>query len=408
MEILFYRYNSICEPDIIQVFTAFGITVHTEEMEMTDKSVTPKQCAGKITEWLMNHSFAFVFSINFFPAISYTCNHFKIPYVCWSVDSPVPELFSNALKNEWNRVFLFDRAQYQFFRSINPEHIFYLPLATNVKRWENVIIDMSEEDFTKYGSDVSFVGSLYTEKCKYDNLLRVRNSSGNPTYDTHVISSYAQGFVDGLIEAQLKVYGCNFISDNLNDCVIREIADADSDFYRGSDTYMNTDRYLVAHQYIGMKLAAVERERTLNRLAKHFHVTLYTNSDTSALSGVDCRGGVNTLHEMPKVFHVTRINLNMTMRPIETGLSLRVWDILGCGGFLLTNYQTEIPEYFEIGKELETYESMEELEQKIQYYLTHEDERIEMAINGYEKVAKFHTYERRLTEMIRILSRETN
>ena len=389
MEILFYRYNSICEPDIIQVFTNFGLTVCTEEMEMTDKSVTPKQCAAKITQWLMSHSFAFVFSINFFPALSYTCNHFKIPYVCWSVDSPVPELFSNALKNEWNRIFLFDKAQYQFFRAMNPEHIFYLPLATNVKRWENVILNMSEEDFTRYGSDVSFVGSLYTEKCKYDTL---------------VISPYTQGYVDGLIEAQLNVYGYNFISDNLNDRVIREIADADPNFYHGSDTYMNTDRYLVAHQYIGMKLAAVERERTLNRLAGHFQVALYTNSDTTNLTGVDCRGGVNTLNEMPKVFHASKINLNMTMRPIETGLSLRVWDILGCGGFLLTNYQSEIPEYFEIGRELEAYESMEELEQKIQYYLAHEDERIEIAINGYEKVAKFHTYERRLTEMIRILS----
>lgn len=45
----------------------------------------------------------------------------------------------------------------------------------------------------------------------------------------------------------------------------------------------------------------------------------------------------------------------MTSKPIRTGLPLRIWDILGAGGFVLTNYQTEIPEYFEIGKDLETY-----------------------------------------------------
>lgn len=411
MEILFYRYNSICEPDILQVFSDFGITVHTEEMEMTDKSITPKQCAAKVTEWLTSHPLAFVFSVNFFPAISYTCNHFKVPYVCWSVDSPVPELFSNALKNEWNRIFLFDRAQYQFFHPLNPEHIFYLPLATNVKRWENVVLNMAEDEFAKYDADVSFVGSLYTEKCRYDTLIHARSAPGNShaadSGDARpIISPYTQGFVDGLMEAQLKVYGYNFISDNLNDRVINEIAAADPDFYEGSDTYTDTRRYLVSHQYIGMKLAALERERTLNRLARHFHVVLYTRSDTSALKGVDCRGGANTLTEMPKIFHASKINLNMTMRPIETGLSLRVWDILGCGGFLLTNFQAEIPEYFEIGKDLETYESMEELEQKVQYYLTHEDERIEIAINGYEKTAKFHTYEQRLAEMIRILSEQ--
>ncbi len=398
MEILFYRYNSICEPDIIQVFTGFGITVYTEETEITDKSVTPRQCAGKITEWLMEHSFAFVFSINFFPAISYTCNRFKVPYVCWSVDSPVPELFSNALKNEWNRIFLFDRAQYQFFHPVNPDRIFYLPLATNVKRWENVILHMTDEDFAKYGADVSFVGSLYTEKCRYDELI-ADSAAGHS-----VISDYTRGFVDGLIEAQLKVYGCNFISDNLTGRVIREIADADPAFYKGSDTYMDTDRYLVAHQYIGVKLAAVERERTLNRLAEHFHVNLYTRSDTTPLPNVHSKGGAETLTEMPKIFHASKINLNITMRPIETGLSLRVWDVLGCGGFLLTNYQPEIPAYFEIGKDLETYESMEELEQKVQYYLTHEEERIEIAINGYEKAARHHTYGQRLAEMIRILN----
>lgn len=390
MEILFYRYNSICEPDIIQVFTAFGITVHTEEMEITDKRVTPQQCAAKVAEWIVAHPLAFVFSINFFPAISYTCNRFQVPYVCWSVDSPVPELFSNALKNEWNRIFLFDKAQYDFFSRHNPEHIYYLPLATNVKRWENIILHMTEEDFNKYDADVSFVGSLYTEKCRYDKC--------------NGISLYTQGFVDGLIEAQLKVYGYNFIYENLNDRVISEIAAADPDFYRSEDTFMDMDRYLVAHQYIGMKLAAVERQRTLQALSERFHVNLYTRSDPSELPNVHCMGGVNTLTQMPKVFHASRINLNMTIRPIETGLSLRVWDILGCGGFLLTNYQAELENYFEIGKDLETYESTEELLEKVNYYLQHEEERIEIAIRGYEKTAAFHTYEMRLAEMIRILT----
>ena len=107
---------------------------------------------------------------------------------------------------------------------------------------------------------------------------------------------------------------------------------------------------------------------------------------------------------MPKVFHASRINLNITMRPIESGLSLRVWDVLGCGGFLMTNYQAELPEYFEIGKDLEAYESLPELSEKIRYYLSHEEERLEIAIRGYEKAAKYHSYETRLAQMIKILT----
>ncbi len=392
MEILFYRYNSICEPDILQTFESFGITVHTEELEMHDKGVTPQTCSARVAEWILSHPLSFVFSINFFPAISYTCEHFHIPYVCWSVDSPVPELFSNALKNRCNRIFLFDKAQYDFFSPYNPSGIFYLPLATNVKRWEQVVLSMTEDDYTRYGADVSFVGSLYTEKCKYDTLV-----------SQNILSQYTQGFVDGLLEAQFHVYGYNFIYDNLTDRVIREIADADPQFYHGTDTFMDTDRYLVAHQYLGMKLAAVERHRTLAALSEKFSVALYTRSDVSALPHIQARGGVSTLTEMPKVFQASRINLNITMRPIETGLSLRVWDVLGCGGFLLTNYQSELPSYFEIGKDLDAYESQEELMEKVQYYLSHEEERVEIAIHGYEKTARLHSYENRLAEMLRIL-----
>jgi spore maturation protein CgeB len=252
---------------------------------------------------------------------------------------------------------------------------------------------MTEEDFARYGADVSFVGSLYTEKCRYDAI-------------SSKLSERTRGFVDGVIEAQLKVYGGNFIPDVLTESVIQEIADADPLFYRGEDVYRDTDRYLAAHQYIGMKLAAVERQRTLAALSERFDVKLYTRSDASSLPKVHAMGGVSTFTEMPKVFHASKINLNITMRPIETGLSLRIWDVLGCGGFLLTNYQAELPEYFEIGKELEAYESAEELTQKVQYYLTHEEERVEIAIAGYKKAAAYHTYEMRLTEMIKILTQQ--
>mgnify|MGYP002508081159 CR=1 FL=1 len=45
---------------------------------------------------------------------------------------------------------------------------------------------------------------------------------------------------------------------------------------------------------------------------------------------------------------------------------------MGAGGFLLSNYQTELAEQFEDGKELALYASKEELLAKAQYYLSHE------------------------------------
>ena len=92
--------------------------------------------------------------------------------------------------------------------------------------------------------------------------------------------------------------------------------------------------------------------------------------------------------------------MNFTSKPIRTGLPLRIWDILGAGGFVLTNYQTEITEYFEIGNELETFSSEEELLDKISYYLTHEEERCKIARRGYEKAKKEYTLQKRIKQML--------
>ena len=81
----------------------------------------------------------------------------------------------------------------------------------------------------------------------------------------------------------------------------------------------------------------------------------------------------------------------------------RVWDILAVGGFCLTNYQPELEEYFEIGKDLEVYHNLEELDAKVDYYLKHEKERINIAISGYKKVKKHHNYCNRLSEELKFI-----
>lgn len=40
---------------------------------------------------------------------------------------------------------------------------------------------------------------------------------------------------------------------------------------------------------------------------------------------------------------------------------------------------------------------------KIQYYLTHEEERREMALRAFERTLKDHTYSKRLTQMLNII-----
>ena len=109
---------------------------------------------------------------------------------------------------------------------------------------------------------------------------------------------------------------------------------------------------------------------------------------------------------MPKVFRYSKINLNFTIPNIKSGLPLRIFDVLGAGGFLLTNYQAELPDYFEIGKDLACFESEAELVEKCSYYLTHEEERQQIAKNGYEKVKNCCSYRKRLKFMLEKIGEE--
>ena len=156
----------------------------------------------------------------------------------------------------------------------------------------------------------------------------------------------------------------------------------------------------MAQQYISVKAAEQERIRALKMLSENFSVDLYTGSDTSFLPHIHNRGFARSHTEMPLIFNQSKINLNITARSIRSGLSLRIFDILGCGGFLLTNYQAELPEYFEIGSEVEAFSSMEELHDKCAYYLAHDSEREAIARRGYEKAARYHSYDTRLLEMM--------
>lgn len=386
MKILVYRYGSICEPDIISAFQMLGVDVLEERSEITHKGLSNAERIRLVEHVLRSEQPLFVFSINFYPAIAEICHIYRTKYLCWTVDSPVPELFSQSILLDTNHIFLFDRAQYLRFSPHNPGGIHYLPLASCTERFDRVLSSLSREDTEKYRTDISFVGSLYNEK--------------NPMRHLSALSDHTRGYVDALVEASLKIYGYNPVEDALNDQVTQDIKSCSKDFYAIEKAVEDPDRYIASHSYIGMQIAETERVRTLNTLAEHFKVDLFTRSDTSALQGVHIHGGVESLTEMPKIFRLSKINLNMTIRPIQTGLPLRIFDILGCGGFLMTNYQAELPDYFEIGADLEAYSGMEELVEKCAYYLEHEEERRQIAMNGYRKVCEQHTYLHRIKNMI--------
>ena len=303
------------------------------------------------------------------------------------MDSPVLELFSTSLANPCNKVFLFDRQLYNDFHHINPDGIFHIPLATNVRDNYATAAMASSADRARFSSDISFIGSLYSEKCLYNKIT---------------LPEEMRGYVDGLIEAQLLVYGYNFIEECVTPELIDSFTKARPELANFPSSMKVDTKAVIAQHIISVKVAEQERLRYLKALSERFNVDLYTGSDTSSMPLIHNRGFAKTNTEMPIIFNQSKINLNLTAKSIRSGLSLRIFDVLGCEGFLITNYQAELPEHFNIGEDLEAYTSLDDLIGKCEYYLSHDKERSEIAHNGFEKVKKYHTYDIRLTQMLEI------
>ena len=388
MKVLFYRYGSICEPDIIDAFKELGHEVSQITEEITNKNIVFKKQAELVSQFLLDNPHDIVFTINFFPIVSDVCNIFKIPYISWIVDSPVMELFSKSIKNPCNRVFVFDKAQYNDIHHLNPDCIFHFPLAVNIKQKQSVIKQASSNNRRKFASDIAFVGSLYSEKCPYDEL------SG--------ISPYYEGYLNALMESQLKIYGYYFVDELLTDDLIDEMKKHFPRYYTYPFENYLTDKITLSQLYIGNKITAMEREQTFKALSEKFSVDIYTASDTSSMPKINNRGLANTMTEMPLIFHGAKININTTSKAIRSGIPLRVFDILGCEGFMLTNHQNELFEFFEPGVDFDVYGSIDELIDKADYYLHHEKERLEIAHNGFEKVKNEYNYPKQLCQLLLI------
>ena len=333
---------------------------------------------------LENQQFDFCFSYNFFPLMATACYKCNIKYISFVYDSPQVKLYSYTVTYPTNYIFLFDSYLVEQFQKEGLTTFYYMPLPVNADRIHSLL--QKPYDSARLSADVSFVGSLYNENHNlYDSLQG--------------ISSYTKGYLDAIMQAQSHVYGYNFLEEILPDSIVEEFRNSLEGFYTPPTGFRRNDRATMAQLYLGAKVTAMERLWLMQTLGSKYSVNLYTASDTTGLSVHNC-GLAKTLTEMPLIFHFSKINLNPTAKSIQTGLPLRLFDVLACEGFLLTNYQSELTDYFTPGQELECYTGEDDLLSKTEYYLTHENDRKEIAHNGYLALEKYHNYPERLLQMI--------
>ena len=178
-----------------------------------------------------------------------------------------------------NKIYFFSRADYEEYRALELDNVFYLPLAVNIER-----LDTIRTDYCRYESEISFVGRLY--------------KSMLPSLKVHM-NDYQKGYIDAVVQAQMQVYGA-YLVDEL---ITESFAESVRDRYRSlSENAIQIQRKELAWAIISY-ITNLERMTLLRILSQRHQVKLYTyelsEDGKRMVPKVEFCGSLNYLSEMP-------------------------------------------------------------------------------------------------------------
>ena len=384
MHILLYERNAYTQQDLTQALMDMGVTLSTFTHTFVNKNVDDEFYTAFLQE-LQNYRYDAVMSVNYYPLIAQVCYETDTRYISWSYDCPLDvRNIEDTLGHPTNYTFLFDRIQTLNYQNMGFDNVYHLPLAVNTARLDKLIPSSNER--RQYGADISFVGNLYDSP--YNELIAP-------------LPDYTKGFLNGLCDAQFLLYGCYLLDEMIHPDLLQLIDEVYAIHYPTAGFHIIKEELSYT---MATEITHRERLKLLSMLGnlENTSIKLFSEKEAPLPPSVIRCGSVDYMTQMPLVFKSSKINLNITLKCLQSGVPLRALDIMGCGGFLLSNYQPELAEYFENGTDFVFYESLEHAKELAAYYLAHENERTNIAASGYEKVKEHFTYKKQLETIFKV------
>lgn len=382
-KILFFQWNAFMQKDIEKILRdmpEIELSMISYEFKNVDED---ELFMRRFPAELARDQYDAVFSVNFFPLVSDVCEQAGITYISWVYDSPMNVRRTSSYHNSVNRIYHFDRSLCDVLKAQGVANIFHKPLGADTGKI--ALMDTLADDagdVHRLHADISFVGKLYSSE--FDYMMR-------PLPEAQLKA------IEEILAAQLFNYDSYLLTDFVNESYMDEL---NSIFKRATGDSNYTILPTQWEFLLASEVTRRERLAALRALSEKHRVTLYSYDTIPDSPGVDNRGLVNYYTEMPKVFHNSRINLNITLKIIKTGMPLRIMDILGAGGFLMSNRQKELEEFYRNGRDVLMYSNLAELCELSDYYLNHEEERAEIAQNGHKRTAELFELSKCLRDIL--------
>lgn len=119
-----------------------------------------------------------------------------------------------------------------------------------------------------------------------------------------------------------------------------------------------------------------------------------------SVNNIDFKGTVDYVSELPEVFRKTRITVDVTNQLAQHSSPCKLFECFAACGFMLVDYKHDISAAFEKYANLISYKSFDELNDKIEYYLTHENDRLDISKSIRDIILDSYTTEKWLAYII--------
>lgn len=125
--------------------------------------------------------------------------------------------------------------------------------------------------------------------------------------------------------------------------------------------------------------------------------------------GYGFSSGFLSTTDVVRVFNASKINLCFSRDYRQNaGLQLkaRVFEICMAGGFALCEWTPDLGDYFEVGREVEAFHSVEEASEKARFYLDNESARTAIARAGHQRAINCYREDRLLHDVFVSIGRD--
>ncbi len=330
-----------------------------------------------------------VVTINYDSEVASVCHELEIPLVAWEVDPKTDRPPVPPAGGEDFRVFTLHPKDVSQLEDAGFSSVGYLPIGVDTDR--RYPIELNEEERSRFAARVCFVGSSLIDRARrFKRLFLQLHASFNCSAEESFDETSER--LERVLAAERANYGV-YDSDKLLEEHFGEFLEA----AHRNGTPDDPKKWVAEIVASQKRIAYVS---ALSDFGIHVWGDERWTEVSSAVPGVHYRGLAEQGHELTCVYSSAEIHVDVNRIYQPEAIPMRVINVMACGGFLIAEHSESIEELFEVGKEIETYRTIEELEAKVAHYLEHPGEAREIAQRGLEAVRQRHTMRIRAASLL--------